>query len=227
MISEQELKAILDRIAAGKQNEADMAALKDAVIIRGDENVLQLGKYNIINESGQNIQIIEDNRIIYQGADAEAIKEALRLVLQDKQKALLREVDAANILLTKLKNARLQGQEGDRKTGSFYTYNVWLEDVCVEKSHDSTENNRHIQKYTIQGKWNSKVYKEINVFGLRVDKPWGLKKKPHGNFTVAVEILNGLVTQIKVDAARHNDSANNYAADKVEQLINSKISPNK
>ena len=127
-------------------------------------------------------------------------------------------------LVTKLNNAKLQGEEGDRKTGSFYTFNVWLDDVCLEKSQDFTENNCHIQQYTIKGKWNSKVYKEINAFGLRVDKPWGVNKKPHGNFTVAIEILNGRATQIKVDTVRYDDSANNYAADKAKQLINSKTS---
>ncbi|MDJ0537092.1 MAG: hypothetical protein QNJ70_32195 [Xenococcaceae cyanobacterium MO_207.B15] len=40
----------------------------------------------------------------------------------------------------------------------------------MEKSHDATENNRHIEQYTIQGKWNSEIYKEINAFGLRVDR---------------------------------------------------------
>ena len=123
-----------------------------------------------------------------------------------------------------LNNARLQGEEGDRQTGSFYTYNVWLEDVSLENSHDYTENNQHIQQYSIVGKWYSKVYKEINIFSVRVDKPWGRNKALNGNFTVKVEIINGRVTNIKPDVARHDDSANNYAAEKTKQLIQSKIS---
>ena len=134
------------------------------------------------------------------------------------------DVDTVHILVTKLNNAKLQGEEGDRKTGSFYTFNVWLDDVFLKKPQDFTENNCHIQQYTIKGKWNSKVYKEINAFGLRVDKPWGVNKKPHGNFTVVIKMLNGRATQIKVDTVRYDDSANNYAADKAKQLINSKTS---
>ncbi len=48
------------------------------------QNVVQLGKYSINIGQGKDIQIGDS---IYQGADAEAIKEALRLVLQEKQKA--------------------------------------------------------------------------------------------------------------------------------------------
>ncbi len=52
------------------------------------------------------------------------------------------DVDEGNLLVNKLNNAQLKGEEGDRHTGSFYTYNVWLEDVSLEKSRDATENNR-------------------------------------------------------------------------------------
>jgi len=216
MANPEEINSLIKRIAAGEYTDADIAFLREVLDSGDKQATLQLGKYNVNIGDGKEIHIGNRN---YYSWDKEALSALVSMIQ-------FGDVDAANILLTKLNNAQLQGQEGDRKTGSFYTYNVWLEDVCVEKSHDSTENNRHIQKYTIQGKWNSRVYKEINLYGLRFDMPWGLKKKPYGNFTVTVEILNGLVTQIKVNAARHNDSANNYAADKAEQLINSKISPN-
>ncbi len=93
----------------------------------------------------------------------------------------------------------------------------------MENAQHSSENTRHIQQYTIIGKWNSRVYQEINAFGVRLDKPWGDNKKTYGDFTVKVEMLNGRVTQLKVEAARYNDSANNYAADKAQELIQSKI----
>jgi hypothetical protein len=93
----------------------------------------------------------------------------------------------------------------------------------LENAQHSSENTRHIQQYTIIGKWNSRVYQEINAFGVRLDKPWGDNKKTYGDFTVKVEMLNGRVTQLKVEAARYNDSANNYAADKAQELIQSKI----
>lgn len=62
------------------------------------------------------------------------------------------------------------------------------------------------------------------MFGVRVDTPWGQNKTPHGNFTAAIEILNGRATQINTDIVRYDDSANNYAADKAKQLVNSTIS---
>ncbi len=95
--------------------------------------------------------------------------------------------------------------------------------MSLEQSQDSIENNGQYLQYNLQGKWRSLVYKEINMFGVRVDKPWGDQKKPYGNFTVEVETMDGRVSQIKVNASRYDDSANNYAADKAEQLIHSTI----
>ena len=176
--------------------------------------IKQLGKYNVNIGDGKEIHIGDR---IYQQWDEKALSALVSMIQ-------FGDVDTTNLLVTKLNNAKLQGEEGDRKTGSFYSYNVWLENVFLEKSHDSTENNCHIEKYTIKGKWDSKVYKEINMLGLRVDTPWGQKKAPHGNFTVAVEILNGRATQVNIDIVRYDDSANNYAAEKAKQLVNSTIS---
>jgi Effector-associated domain 10 len=204
-----EIKAILDRIANNQFTEADIATLRQ-LLGSGDRQLsIQLGKYNVNIGEGKEIHI--GDRIYYSWND-EALSALVRMIQ-------FGDGDEAHLLVTKLNNARLQGEEGDRKTGSFYTYNIWLEDVSLENAQHSTENTRHIQQYTIKGKWNSSVYKEINAFGVRVDRPWGVNKKPYGNFTVKVEILNGRVTQIKVDADRYNDSANNYAADKAKELI--------
>ncbi|KST65080.1 hypothetical protein [Mastigocoleus testarum] len=215
---------IIKRILNGIQTDDDVEALRQ-LLLAGDraatpeeyrQVLQQLSKYNVNITEAKEIHIGDRNYYSWNEEALSALVHMIRFHQSD-------DVDTANLLVTKLNNARLQGEEGDRKTGSFYTYNVWLEDVCLEKSNDSTENNCCTQQYTIKGKWDSKVYKEVNMFGLRVDKPWGLKKKPHGNFTVTVEILNGRATQVKVDVVRYDDSANNYAADKAKQLINSKI----
>ena len=214
MANPEDINSVINRIVAGEYTDVDIAALRE-LLSSGDRQVtLQLGKYNVDIGEGKEVHIGD---AIYQQWDEEALSALVRMIQ-------FGDVDTANLLVTKLNNAKLQGEEGDRKTGSFYSYNVWLEDVFLENSHEFTENNRHTQKYTIKGKWNSKVYKEINVFGVRVDTPWGQKKTPHGNFIVAVEILNGRATQINIDIVRYDDSANNYAADKAKQLVNSTIS---
>ncbi|NEP25591.1 hypothetical protein [Moorena sp. SIO3I6] len=230
---------IIKRIQSGNWNESDLESLRQLLQSNDNDTLQQLSKFNISIDEGKDIHIGDRN---YFNWSDEAIQAVVEVVQQGKGVAVFNPTGKVTIynynnnfreeqstpeltrLVTKLNNARLQGEEGDRKTGSFYTYNIWLEDVSLENSHDSTEDNCHIQQYTITGKWNSKVYKEINAFGLRVDTPWGHNKTPHGQFTVKVEILNGRVTQIKPDVARYNDSANNYAADKAKKLIKSEIS---
>ncbi|NEO33176.1 MAG: hypothetical protein F6K36_22675 [Symploca sp. SIO3C6] len=205
---------IIERIESGDWNNYDIESLRQLLQNNDCETLQQLSKYSVVISEGKDIHIGDRN---YYSWNDEALSALVRMIQ-------FGDVDEANLLVTKLNNARLQGEEGDRKTGSFYSYNIWLEDVFLENLHEFTENNRHIQQYIIKGQWDSRVYKEINAFGVRVDRPWGRNKKPHGHFTVEVEMLNGRVPQIKAYAARYDDSANNYAAGKTEQLISSKIS---
>ncbi len=84
MSSNQDLNAIFDRIANGEVTERDIKTLRQLLSTHEDQNSIQIGKYNVNIYEGRDIQIGDR---IYQGADAEAIKDALRLVLQEKQKA--------------------------------------------------------------------------------------------------------------------------------------------
>ncbi len=149
----------------------------------------------------------------------ECYQQIKRIKTTLKPVANYKDIDEINLLVAKLNIAKLKGKEGDRITGSFYSYCVCLEDVLLENLQIYNENKPSIQKYKIQGKWKSTVYKEINVFGLRVDYPWGKNKKPYGNFTITIEILKETISQIKIDVERCDNSPNNYAADKVKQLI--------
>ncbi|WDD36275.1 hypothetical protein PQG02_33190 (plasmid) [Nostoc sp. UHCC 0926] len=80
----QDLSAIFNRIANGEETERDMQTLRQLLRAREGQNSIQIGKYNVNISEGRDIQIGDR---IYQGSDAEAIKEALRLVLQEKRKA--------------------------------------------------------------------------------------------------------------------------------------------
>ncbi|MBD2772500.1 hypothetical protein [Iningainema tapete] len=74
-----DLKAILDRIAIGIHTETDLATLR-TLIVSGDRNVVQLGKYNLNITEGRDIQVGDR---IYQGPDAEAIKAIFCQVLDE------------------------------------------------------------------------------------------------------------------------------------------------
>ncbi|BDA76453.1 hypothetical protein CAL7716_106190 (plasmid) [Calothrix sp. PCC 7716] len=74
-----ELKAILDRIAADQHNKADINTLRDALIFSGDQTVLQLGNGNVnLGDIGKAEAVNIGNRVIYQGTDAETILKVFR-----------------------------------------------------------------------------------------------------------------------------------------------------
>ncbi len=73
--TEDSLRLIIDRIAAGVAAEADLAALRRALFVSGQENVVQIGKYTVRINEGQDIRIGDT---IYQGPTAEAIQAAIR-----------------------------------------------------------------------------------------------------------------------------------------------------
>ncbi|GAX44445.1 putative signal transduction protein with Nacht domain [Tolypothrix sp. NIES-4075] len=76
MSSNQDLNAIFDRIANGEETEEDRQTLRDLELrAREGQNSIQIGKYNVNISEGRDIQIGDR---IYQGADAEAIAEAIK-----------------------------------------------------------------------------------------------------------------------------------------------------
>ncbi|MEQ9235613.1 tetratricopeptide repeat protein [Coleofasciculus sp. E2-BRE-01] len=80
----EQLQAILNRVATHSYTEADIVALRDAVIVRGDQIVAQEGDHNInIGHIGQagDIQI----NPTYYGADAETIKAILQEIISELQ----------------------------------------------------------------------------------------------------------------------------------------------
>jgi hypothetical protein len=107
MATLDELKAILDRIAAGKQTKADINALRDALIVSGDQIVVQQGNNNInIGHIGQAGDIhIGD---IYQGVSAETIKQVIRQILREEPRLSKEELRNRKVLLNKVRTERVQ-----------------------------------------------------------------------------------------------------------------------
>ena len=84
MSSYKDLSAIFDRITNGQETEGDMQTLRQLLRARDGQNIVQVGS-NIVNiAEGRDIQIGDRT---YYDTDAEAIKQALRAVLQEKRKA--------------------------------------------------------------------------------------------------------------------------------------------
>ena len=68
------LGAILDRIATDTYSPDDLRRLRREMKVRGDKNVVQLGRYNVRMERGNNVHIGDR---IYRGLEAEAIRDVL------------------------------------------------------------------------------------------------------------------------------------------------------
>jgi len=80
MMEIKELLCLLDRIAAGTCTEDDLDVLRRMLSAHGQENTVQLGKYNVDIGRGQDIQIGDR---VYHGPDAAAIQQAIRAVLDE------------------------------------------------------------------------------------------------------------------------------------------------
>ena len=181
-----------------------------------DTSPAQAGKYIINIKEAKDIRI-GDNVNDSDSSDTQNVSPSGAKSVENKSTDNENN-EILSKLIKKLEYARSQGEEGDRNTGSYYTYNIWLENVAQQIR---TQNGN--QQNTIVGKWRSEVYKEINLFGLRVDYPWGKKKTPYGEFTVFIELSNEKIEAYKIQVDRYDDSANNYAATKVQELIDREI----
>lgn len=154
MADSNHISRILDRIISSNCTEADIENLRqilNAGALRGSsQSLVQLGKYNINISEGRDIQIGDHT---YYGADAEAIKEALRLVLQERQKAqrprnekvLLFAVKEEVVARLKqslhnevLINLCKEAQPGQVKS-------VWDSDIKIgDNKHDFTSNEQSV-----------------------------------------------------------------------------------
>jgi hypothetical protein len=80
MTTPDTLSATVERVAKCQQTDADIALIRQALAPSDEQNVVQLGKYNINIGQGQDIQIGDR---IYQSADAETIRDVVRSLLQE------------------------------------------------------------------------------------------------------------------------------------------------
>jgi len=74
-VQDPDLTQLLDRIALGRATEADLAALRSRIEVRGDKNSVQLGRYNVDISGGRSIHIGDQ---VYQGANADTIRGIIR-----------------------------------------------------------------------------------------------------------------------------------------------------
>ena len=82
MPDSDDLLAIIERILSHQHTEADLALLRQAISASSSQGTLQIGKYNVNIGQGKDIHIGDK---IYQGADAEAIREIIKELLSSKK----------------------------------------------------------------------------------------------------------------------------------------------
>ncbi|HUW09733.1 MAG TPA: hypothetical protein VM537_08385 [Anaerolineae bacterium] len=74
----ENLNGILDRIVAGTHTDADIESLRQGLIVAEEQNVVQLGQYNVNIDEARNVQIGDR---VYQGPEAEAMRQAFQQAL--------------------------------------------------------------------------------------------------------------------------------------------------
>lgn len=74
MATSDELRTILDRIASDTYSSDDLRRLRREITVRGDKNMVQLGRYNVRMDRGNNVHIGDR---IYRGIEADAIRDVL------------------------------------------------------------------------------------------------------------------------------------------------------
>lgn len=71
---------ILDRVARDTYTADDLDRLRDLITVRGNRNMIQVGRYNVRLNEGRNIHVGDR---IYRGMNAEAIRDVLTTVVDD------------------------------------------------------------------------------------------------------------------------------------------------
>lgn len=85
MAGSDEAVQILDRITRDTYTERDVARLRHLISVRGDHNVVQVGRTNVRLDQASNIHIGDR---IYRGADADQIRSVLADLAPDGRGSL-------------------------------------------------------------------------------------------------------------------------------------------
>jgi tetratricopeptide (TPR) repeat protein len=84
MPDSDDLLAIIERILSHQHTEADLVLLRQAISASSSQGTLQIGKYNVNIGEGKDVHIGDK---IYQGADAETIREIIKEILPSQKPA--------------------------------------------------------------------------------------------------------------------------------------------
>lgn len=82
MPDSEDLLAIIDRILRQHHSDGDLDVLHQAISASSSPGSLQIGKYNVNIGEGKDIHIGDQ---IYQGADAEVIREIIKEILSSQK----------------------------------------------------------------------------------------------------------------------------------------------
>jgi energy-coupling factor transporter ATP-binding protein EcfA2 len=155
MANPSNLNDILQRILDGTQTDTDVEDLRQWLNSGGVQN-LQVGKYNVNIGQGEGINIGDR---IYQGLDAEAIREVVRAVIQGSNAADIRSI-VKSILNEEFPNMTppAQPQSNSPKTilvlASSPSDRARLRlDKEVREIEEGLRRSQHRDKFVLQQRW--------------------------------------------------------------------------
>lgn len=156
MANPSNLNDIIQRILNGIQTDVDVEVLRQCLNSSDRQIASQLGKYNV--NIGEEREIHIDDRI-YQGLDAQAIREVVRAVLQGANAADIREI-IRSIPKEEFPNLaqRENSQSSLRKTilvlASSPTNEARLRlDKEVREIEEGLRRSQQREKFTLQQRW--------------------------------------------------------------------------
>jgi Effector-associated domain 10/NACHT domain len=217
MNNQDKIDAIIGRIIAeGKHTDADLSQLRELLSASDSESLIQFGKNIVGKIYGQDIQIGDR---IYQGADAEAIRQELRsvlqelrLVLQEKQKADAEAIrEALRLFLEELRSV-LQKPRAERPNPEnqlLEKVKGRIEERLKELPHNVKPINldkewrqdqvQHPDGVDLSSRYTGKIREDCNIFDILQDakKLLILGEPGAGKTTTMLVLAKALINQEK------------------------------
>ena len=209
MPASDDLLAILDRIVNHQYTDADLEALREALTVNSAQNVVQIGKYTVNIGQGQDIRI--GDQTIYQGADAETIREVFRSVLQEMQISGQPPATPPPLSLEEQKEAVCQFLQDIEDNFKYIRLFHTQQPIVLKEQYIPIQVTLERKyKHEVETTWAyaedenelKRVYalKKVDEESRQTQVDWEAAKKQHQNFMVLADPGMGKSTLLRMEA---------------------------
>ena len=112
-------------------------------------------------------------------------------------------------------------------TGTRFEAHVWIDQVKAEVAVDTDVRGvGHVEKFSVEGRWASRVRKDNFQLGRLYDKVWGDHAEPYGFFSIKAKALDGEIAgkpEIEVIVEGPGTEPEDFALEHANTLIRKTI----